>query len=102
MSIAVSPRLSPAPAPLGLPHLLAVSDGGPSVQCREIGADEHRGCDVQDALESSGGAADLDGGKSGDARAGSDGRREVAGEESDGTDPMVAEATDGVDFDGDG
>lgn len=53
-------------------------------------------------MESSGGAADLDSGEGGDPRAGSDGGREVAGEESDGTDQMVAEVTDSINLDGDG
>lgn len=88
--------------PRVLLHLLAVSNGGPSLQRREIRYVDHHGADVQDAVESPGGAANLDSGEGGDPGTGSEGREEITCEETDGPDQMVAEVTDGVDLDADG
>ncbi|KAK9143907.1 hypothetical protein Syun_013307 [Stephania yunnanensis] len=107
----VSP--APAPAPATLPHQISESDRGLVVQGGgevRSGSGHHRRADIENAMESAGGAADLDGGEGRGAEpcAGAGGGggavevEAVAEEESDGADERIFEEPDGVDLDGDG
>lgn len=93
----------PARLSLLLLHQFSKADGWNLLQDRVIGGVVDGGGDVEDALESAGGAADLYGGEGwGPVRRGFGEARGGAEEETHGADEEILDVADGEDLDGDG